>query len=99
MLNVPDPALYDAPGVLMVIDVIFPVASVVAVPAKPLPPPGGVALNESVLLFCLAQVPAGICTPVMQPALAFMFTVPVAFVMVFVLGEVVKDTVGVIPDV
>jgi hypothetical protein len=81
-----------------VIDVIFPVESRVTEPVNPLPLPGGEALIDWVEFLCFEQVPAGICTDVMQPAAAFMFTVPVALLMVLVVGEVVKLTLGVTPD-
>jgi hypothetical protein len=99
IVNVPVPPLYPLPGELTVIEVIFPVESVLTAPANPLPLPGGEAFIETpVLFFCFEHVPAGICTALIQPALLFMFTVALAFVMVLVDGVVLKLTVGVTPD-
>jgi hypothetical protein len=99
IVNVPEPPLYPLPGALTVIAVIFPVESVLTVPANPLPLPGGAAVIETpVLFFCFEHVPAGICTALIQPAVLFIFTVAVALLMVFVVGEVLKVMVGVTPD-
>jgi hypothetical protein len=82
----------------MVMAVILPVESRVAVPENPLPLPGGEDDMDCELLLYFEQVPAGTCTAVMHPAELFIATVGVALVRVLVVGAVVKVTVGVTPD-
>jgi hypothetical protein len=82
-----------------VIPVILPVELRVAEPENPLPPPGGEEVIDWVEFLYFEQVPAGICTVVIHPTAVFIFTVPVALLRVLVVGDVVKLTEGVVPDV
>jgi len=92
------PELYPLPTLVMLTLFTFPEESKVAVPAKPLPPPGGSPAARLAELLAAFAVHAPVCdTSAMQPLL-LMVAVVVALRSVSVVGEVVTLRVGVVPD-
>ena len=91
------PELYALPTLVMLTLFTLPEESKVAVPAKPLPPPGGPPAPMLAELLAAFAVHAPVCdTSAMQPLL-LMVAVVVALRSVSVVGEVVTFRVGVVP--
>ena len=91
------PELYPLPTLVMLTLLTLPEESKVAVPAKPVPLPGGAPAARLADPLAAFAVQAPVCETIATQPLLLMAAVVAAFRSVSVEGEVVTFRVGVVP--